>query len=92
MIIYEDNKAAKQIASKQLSKSSMYSRHYDIALLHVNDFVKRVEVKIEYVKTDANVADIYTKLVQNKTFYTLRELLNLVNVARRQGTRYKELM
>lgn len=64
MMILEDNKGAKAIAGGQLSKNS---KHYNIALLHINDFIKRKEVEIIYVNTEDNLADLYTKMVANKT-------------------------
>ena len=79
-----DNKAAKTIAETVLGPNS---KHYHPNMAYVQDFVKRGEIVIEYCRSLDNIADLYTKLVANGSFYNLRELVCVVNNHKRRSTR-----
>ena len=84
MVMYADNQSAKVIAETKLGPSS---RHYDVALLYIEDFVVRKQLTIIHVKSCENLADLYTKLVANSLFYHFRDMLNVVNPHRRASRR-----
>jgi histone deacetylase 1/2 len=65
-----DSSAAKTVAEQSLKSKS---RHYDITMLYVNDFIKRNELKIIKIPSEDNIADSFTKFISNKLFYPHRE-------------------
>ena len=82
-----DNRAADTIARTILSGASDYCHH---KMLYLKDFIKRKELQLNVVKWEANVADIFTKLVRNRLFYEFRDAPCLVNNHKRSSGRLKE--
>ena len=79
-----DNKAAKVIAETVLGPKS---GHYNVNLLYLRDFIHRRELKIEYCKSDENLADLYTKFVCNRLFYLHRAGVKIMNPFVRKSSR-----
>jgi len=71
--MYVDNKSSKRIADQSVKRKS---KHYPVALLFVNDFIERKELKLHKINSDQNVADLNTKFVTNPLFYRYIDLLN----------------
>lgn len=82
--LYIDNRAAQLIAETGLHQNS---RHYRISLLYVKDYIDRNQLKINHIKSEDNVSDLYTKLVSNRLFYRFRQILNVVNTHKRESSR-----
>lgn len=79
-----DNKAAKLIAEQSVGRNS---RHYQLQLLFVLDYIERKEVELKYVQSQDNWPDLYTKLVSNATFYVIREAIGVFNTKKFYETR-----
>jgi hypothetical protein len=73
-VIFTDNRAAKSLCE---SEGSLHSRTKHIDLRHnwIKDAVRRREVRIEWCQSSEQVADIFTKPLDKKTFKQLRERL-----------------
>lgn len=82
--IYLDNKSAQSIAQTGLGTNS---RHYSTPLLYIRDFIVRNQVKLAYIQTSLNLADLFTKLVSNKLFYQFRDQFGIVNTHKRTSDR-----
>ncbi|PKU70954.1 Retrovirus-related Pol polyprotein from transposon TNT 1-94 [Dendrobium catenatum] len=75
--IYVDNKSA--IA---LSKNPVYhkrNKHIDVRFHYIRDHIKDKEVQVEYVKSEDQIADIFTKPLAAEQFIKLKILLGVVD-------------
>ena len=63
------------ISTVQNAKISRGNKHIAVRYYFIKDYVKERELKIEYVPTKENVADIMTKALTKKTFEYLRSKL-----------------
>lgn len=70
-----DNQAAIFIASNQTT--SERSKHIDIRYHFVRDYIEQKVVKLEYVSSKDNVADLFTKNISKKVLFILRKHLGL---------------
>ena len=68
-----DNKSALDISEDGFKKNS---RHYDVSLLFVKDFIQRNVVKLSKVHTTQNLADMFTKFPDYNIFDTFRAQTN----------------
>ncbi|KAE8676644.1 hypothetical protein F3Y22_tig00111582pilonHSYRG00249 [Hibiscus syriacus] len=78
-----DNKSA--IA---LSKNPVFhdrSKHIDIRYHYIRECVARNDVEVEYVKSQDQVADIFTKPLKSEDFIRLRNLLGVTRSSLRGG-------
>ena len=57
--IMEDNTGAKALAENYMT--SKRSRHFRVRLFYVRDQVRDGVIKIEYIDTHENIADLFTK-------------------------------
>ena len=73
-IIYSDNQPAIRIASAKSAKGR--TRHINIKYQFVRQLVKEEKIKIKYVSTENNIADILTKALSEARF---SHLMNKVN-------------
>ncbi|KAE8655864.1 hypothetical protein F3Y22_tig00117016pilonHSYRG00207 [Hibiscus syriacus] len=63
-----------------LSKNSVFhdrSKHIDIRYHYIRECVARNDVEVEYVKSQDQVADIFTKPLKSEDFIRLRNLLGV---------------
>ena len=68
-----DNQAAiKMIQNEQISQRT---KHIDLKYQLVRDEVKKNNFKVEYVESERNLADIFTKVLPTKAFRNLRDKL-----------------
>jgi hypothetical protein len=63
------------------------TKHIDIKVHFIRDLVAKSEVKLEYISTDLQVADILTKSLARAMFEQLRNLLGLISFASRGSVR-----
>jgi len=70
-----DNKSAIALAKNPLFHER--SKHIDTKYHFLRDHVASKEVQLNYVKTQDQVADIFTKTLKFETFKTLRSLLGV---------------
>ena len=72
-IIYEDNQSALYLANNPLHKER--TKHINIRYHFVRERIQSFEIVVEKVDTKFNVADLFTKPVDNTTFYRLLDTL-----------------
>jgi len=75
-LVYCDNQAAMQVASHPTNHDK--SKHIDIKNLFMRDYVERGDIKIQYVSTNSNLADLFTKPVKKSKLQVTREKLNVI--------------
>jgi len=72
-VLYADNQPAiKTITGDNIQKTSS-RRHIRIRFHHVRDEWQQGNIRIEYVQSKQNLADIFTKPLQGREFITMRE-------------------
>jgi hypothetical protein len=72
--IYNDNQSAIDIGNDGLRK---HSKHYNLCLMYVKDYVDSGELHLEKVASAKNYADLLTKFVDHGQFGNLWPALNL---------------
>ena len=72
-IIYSDNQAAIQIASNDTLHSR--SKHIDIRYHFIRQMIQEEQIKLEWISTKEQQADINTKNLTMSTYVTLRDKL-----------------
>ena len=73
--LYCDNESAIKIAHNPVQHSK--TKHIQIHHHFVRDHVLKGDISIEHVKTEEQLADIFTKPLDEKIFSSHRNLLNL---------------
>uniref|UniRef100_A0A2N9G770 Integrase catalytic domain-containing protein n=1 Tax=Fagus sylvatica TaxID=28930 RepID=A0A2N9G770_FAGSY len=71
--IFVDNKSALALAKNPVFHDR--SKHIDTRYHFIRECIARKEVQLEFVKSQDQVADIFTKPLKYDTFYKLRALL-----------------
>ena len=77
MIICEDN-----TSTIDMTKHPAFhyrSKHIDIRCVFIRDHVAKGNVKIEYLPTKSQIADMFTKTLPKPQFIKLRDLCSEVN-------------
>jgi hypothetical protein len=77
--LYCDNESAIKIAHNPMQHSRM--KHIAIRHHFIRDHVEREDIVINHVKTEDNLADIFTKPLDEKRFCALRCELNILDFA-----------
>jgi hypothetical protein len=72
-IIYVDNQSAIRISDNVSSHSR--TKHIDIKHYYINDLVEQGEIKLQWISTEDQLADIFTKTLKTSTFTSLRDRL-----------------
>ena len=80
--LYCDNESAIKIAHNHVQHSCM--KHIAIRNHFIHDRVAREDIVINHVKTEDNLADIFTKPLDEKRFCALRCELNILDFANMQ--------
>jgi hypothetical protein len=80
--IYEDNQACISMAENPVQHSR--TKHIDVRYHFVREKVNLKEVKINYVESKENVADILTKGLERPAFKYLSSKLGMVDISERQ--------
>jgi len=73
--VYEDNQSCMKMASTMETKRS---KHIDTKYHFVRDCVEQNKVKLFYVPTEYQQADILTKALAQQKFIKFRNILNVV--------------
>ena len=71
--LYTDNKSAKAISENDVSHDR--TKHIDIRHHYVREAVKKAEIKVQWIETAEQMADIQTKAVEAKRFVKLRDMM-----------------
>ena len=66
VVMYQDNIGATYLAENDIHNKR--SKHIDIRYHHVRDLIAQKIIKIEYIKTADNIADIQTKALPRPAF------------------------
>jgi hypothetical protein len=66
VVMYQDNIGAIYLTENDIHNKR--SKHIDIRYHHVRDLVAQKIIKIEYIKTNDNIADIQTKALPRQPF------------------------
>lgn len=74
-----DNESAIKIAHNPIQHSR--TKHIDVRHHFIRDHVAKGDIDLNYVRTDKQVADIFTKSLDEKTFCRLRSELNILDVS-----------
>jgi hypothetical protein len=72
-----DNESAIRMADNPIEHS--HTKHIDIRFHFLRDHQQRGDIEIAYVSTKEQLADIFTKPLDEKTFTKLRNELNILN-------------
>jgi len=72
-ILCQDNMSSILLGKNGRSSSSKRTRHMNIRFFFIKDRVESKEIRIEYCPTAETVADFFTKPLQGKQFYKLRD-------------------
>ncbi|KAK2420651.1 hypothetical protein QL285_031356 [Trifolium repens] len=84
--IFVDNKSAIALAKNPVFHDR--SKHIDTRYHYIRECVSNNDVKLEYVKTHDQAADIFTKPLKRKDFVKLRYLLGVAKSSLRGGVEY----
>jgi hypothetical protein len=74
-----DNKSAIKIANNPVQHSR--TKHIDIRYHFIRDHVSKGDIKIDGVSTDDQLADIFTKPLDESQFCKLRNELNVIDIS-----------
>ena len=72
-----DNESAIKLTNNPISHSR--TKHIDIRHHFLRDHKTKGDIKIRHVSTEKQLADIFTKPLDELTFYALRSELNILN-------------
>ena len=74
-IFYQDNTSTIKMVRNGKESCGSKSRHIYIRYFFTKDALKRENMEVEHCSTDNMVADFYTKPLQGKQFYRLRNII-----------------
>ncbi|KAM1140054.1 hypothetical protein COP2_041331 [Malus domestica] len=75
MEIYVDNKSAIALAKNPVFHDR--SKHIDTRYHYIRECITRKDVQVEYVKSQDQVADIFTKPLKQEDFIRLRNSISV---------------
>ena len=76
MVVYCDNSSAIDISKKPIQHSK--TKHIEIRYHFIRDLVERKMVCLEYIPTERQNADIFTKPLDRSKFKTLRQVISVI--------------
>ena len=76
MVVYCDNSSAIDIFKNSVQHSK--TKHIKIRYYFIRDFVERKIVCLEYIHTEHQNADIFTKPLDRSKFETLRQVIGVI--------------
>ena len=74
-VFFQDNMSAIKMLKNGRASTSSKSRHIHIRYFFTKDILERNDIEVQYCATNQMIADYYTKPLQGKQFYTLRDLI-----------------
>ena len=79
VILHQDNQSSILLAKNGRLSSSKRTKHIDVRYFFVTDRIKNKELSVEFCPTEQMIADFFTKPLQGRLFYQLRDLI--MNIA-----------
>ena len=76
MIVYSNNSSAIDTSKNPVQHSK--TKHIEIRYHFIRDLVKRKIVCLEYIPTERQNADIFTKSLDRSKFETLRQVIGVI--------------
>ena len=76
MIVYCDNSSTIDISKNPIQYSK--TKHIEIIYHFIRDLVERKIVALEYIPTERQNADIFTKSLDRSKFETLRQVISVI--------------
>lgn len=73
-VIYVDNQGVKSIAEQLETKRS---KHIDLKYHFIRQQVQEGNIQLQYIQSDDQIADVFTKPLLRTKFYFFRKLLNI---------------
>ena len=67
-IIFQDNTSTIKLQENEKVSSGKRTRHFDIKLFYVTDFISRDEVTVKYCPSDKMIADYMSKPLMGAKF------------------------
>ena len=80
-IFYQDNTSAIKMLRNSKESCGSKSRHIHIRYFFTKDALKRENMEVEHCSTDNMVVGVYTKPLQGKQFYRLRNIIMGLNTS-----------
>ena len=74
-----DNESAIKIAHNLVQHSR--TKHIEVRQHFIRDHVAKRDIKLNHVRTDKQLADIFTKTLDEKVFCRLRGELNIIDAS-----------
>ena len=84
--IFLDNKSALALAKNPVFHDR--SKHIDTRYHFIREYVTKKEVELKFVKSQDQLADIFTKPLKVELFHKLRTLLGVTKSSLREGVEY----
>ena len=78
VLIYEDNNGTISLAKNKVTNSR--SKHIDIKYHFIREHVANEDVNLEYINTENQLADIFTKPLREDKFCSLRRELGIFDI------------
>ena len=76
MVVYHDNSSAIDISKNPAQHSK--TKHIEITYHFIRDVIERKVVAIEYISTECQNADIFTKPLDRSKFESLRQVIGVI--------------
>ena len=70
--VFQGNTSTIKLSENEKLSSVKRTRHFDVRLFHVTDFISRKEVTIKHCPTGKMLADCFSKLLVGKLFHMMR--------------------
>ena len=77
--LFNDNLGTTQTINNPES-TSQRSKHLDIRYFRIRQHVARQDIKVQYIGTDLNVADFFTKALTGDKFFYFRAVVGIRDV------------
>ena len=74
VILFQDNKSVIELSKNPIMHKR--SKHFRVATHYIQDLVERQVIKLDYVETEAMVADLLTKALNEPAFLKLLGMAN----------------
>ena len=76
MVVYCDNSSAIDISKNPIQHSE--TKHIEIRYHFIRDLVERKIMALEYISTERQNVDIFTKPLDRSNFETLRQVIGVI--------------
>ena len=73
--LHQDNQSSILLAKNGRLSSSKRTKHINLRYFYITDCIKRKEMDIAFCPTEEMVADFFTKPLQGRIFYQLRDII-----------------